>query len=215
MSDIFREVDEEVRRSRAEALWRDYSGLVFVACALVVIAVAGWRFYDWRRETAAAAAGAKFDEAIQLLQTGKASEGEAALARIAAEDSAIYRTLAQFRLAAELAKRDPQGAIRAYDAAAGDPALNPNLRDVARLRAGALAVDASPLAEAERRLSPLLAQGNVWRHHANELLAAAAVKAGNLAKARQHLDTIIVDRDAPQNVRARAEVLIGLTRGAS
>ncbi len=172
-------------------------------------------FYEWRRETAAAVAGARFDEALQLLQTGKASEGEAALAKIAAEDSGIYQTLARFRTAAEMAKRDAPGAIRAFDVLAADSALNAGLRDVARLRAGTLAVDALPLAEAEQRLSPLVAPGNVWRHHANELLAAAALKAGQLAKARQHLDTIIIDRDAPSNVKSRAEVLIGLTRGAS
>jgi hypothetical protein len=215
MSDIFREVDEEVRRSRAEALWRDYSGLLFLACALIVAAVAGWRFYEWRRESAAAASGARFDAAIQSLQAGKTAEAEADLAKITAEDGAIYKALAQFRLAVELAKRDPQGAVRAFDALAADSSLNANLRDVARLRAGAVAVDTLPPAEAEQRLTPLLAQGNPWRHHAHELLAAAAVKAGSLDKARQHLDTIIVDRDAPQAVKARAEVLIGLTRGAS
>ena len=215
MSDIFREVDEEVRRSQAEDFWRRYSGLIFVACVILVAAVGAWRFYEWRRETAAAAAGARFDEALQLFQTGKASEGEAALAKIAAEDSGIYQTLARFRSAGELAKRDAQGAIRAYDGLAAESSLNAGLRDVARLRAGALAVDALPLADAEARLSPLLGSTSVWRHHANELLAAAAIKAGQLSKARQHLDTIIVDREAPANVKSRAEVLIGLTRGAS
>jgi len=215
MSDIFREVDEEVRRSQAEALWRRYSVAIFAGCVLIVLAVAGWRYYDWLREKAAAAAGARFEDAAQMLQSGKASDGEAALARLAGEDKAIYGALARFRLAGELAKRDAPGAIRAFDALAADGALNANLRDVARLRAGAVAIDALPPAEAERRLAPLLAPGNVWRHHANELLAAAAVKAGDLAKARRHLDSIIVDRDSPPNVKARAEVLIGLTRGAS
>ncbi len=215
MSDIFREVDEEVRRSQAEAFWRRWSALIFVLCVVLVAGVGAWRFYEWRRETAAAAAGARFDVAIQLLQTGKSAEGEAELAKIVAENSGIYQTLARFRTAAELGKRDAQGAIRAFDTLAGDASLNAGLRDVARLRAGALAVDALPLAEVEARLSPLLATGNVWRHHANELLAAAALKAGQLAKARQHLDTIIVDRDAPANIKSRAEILIGLTRGAS
>ncbi len=215
MSDIFREVDEEVRRSQAEAFWSRWSGLIFLLCAVLVAGVGAWRFYEWRRETAAAAAGARFDEAIQLLQTGKTAEGEAALAKIAAEDSGIYQTLSRFRTAAELGRRDPQAAIRAFDGLAGDSALNAGLRDVARLRAGALAVDVLPLADVESRLTPLLATGGVWRHHALELLAAAALKAGQLAKARQHLDTIIVDRDAPVQVKSRAEILIGLTRGAS
>jgi len=215
MSDIFREVDEEFRRSKAEDAWGRYSGLIFILCALIVAAVGGWRFYEWRRENAAAAAGARFEESLQLLQSGKTSEAEAALARMAGEDGGVYQALARLRAASELGRRDPQAAIRAFDAIAADASMDAGLRDVARLRAGALAVDALPLAEAESRLSPLIVPSGVWRHHANELLAAAAFKAGQLGKARQHLDTIIVDRDAPPNVKARAEVLIGLTRGAS
>ena len=63
-------------------------------------------------------------------------------------------------------------------------------------------------------MAPLVSSSNVWRHSAHEMLAAAALKDNQLDKARQYLDTIIIDREAPQAVKARAELLIGLTRGA-
>jgi hypothetical protein len=214
MSDIFREVDEEFRRSRAEALWSKYSGLIFVACTVLVLAVAGYRFYDWQREKAASAAGAEFEAALQLVQSGKGTEADAALLKIADGDSGIYKSLARFRAAAEIAKRDPAAAIRQFDQLVGDTTLDAGLRDVARLRAGAIAIDTQPFADAERRLAPVMSANNVWRHAAQELLAAAALKAGDLDKARQLLDTIIIDRDAPPPIKARAEVLIGLTRGS-
>jgi hypothetical protein len=214
MSDIFREVDEEVRRSQAEQLWSKYSGIILLACVVLVAGVAGYRFLEWQRETAAAAAGAKFEEALALVQSGKTAEGEAAMAKIAGGDAGIYKSLAQFRSAADLAKKDAAGALKAFDALANDATLDAGLRDVARLRAGAIAVDALPFAEAERRMMPLLSPNNVWRHPANELLAASALKAGELEKASKYLDTIILDREAPAAVKSRAEVLIGLTRGA-
>lgn len=214
MSDIFREVDEEVRRSRAEAMWRKYSGLLFAVCVLIVLAVAGWRFFEWRRETAAAAAGARFEEALQLLQTGKTAEGEAAMAKIAGEETGIYRTLAQLRAGSDLARRDKGAAIKAFDAIAADAAVEPGLRDVARLRAAAVAVDVEGFAEVERRMGPLLTASSTWRHAARELLAASALKVNDLGKARQLLDSIIIDNEAPAAVKARAELLIGLTRGA-
>jgi hypothetical protein len=214
MSDIFREVDEEFRRSRAEALWSKYSGLIFVACTVLVLGVAGYRFYDWQREKAASAAGAEFEAALQLVQSGKGAEADAALLKIADGDSGIYKSLARLRAAAETAKRDPAAAMRQFDQLVGDTVLDAGLRDVARLRAGAIAIDTQPFADAERRLAPLLSANNVWRHAAQEMLAAAALKAGDLDKARQLLDTIIIDRDAPPPIKARAEVLIGLTRGS-
>ncbi len=214
MSDIFREVDEEVRRSQAEQWWSRYSGIVLLACAVLVLGVAGYRFFEWQREKVASENGAKFEDALTLIQTGKSTEGEAAIAKIAGEGTGIYKAIAQFRSAADLAKKDAAGAIKAFDALAADTTLDAGLRDVARLRAGSIAVDALPFPEAERRMAPLLGSGNVWRHPANELLAASALKAGELEKARQYLDTIIIDRDAPAPIKARAEILIGLTRGA-
>jgi hypothetical protein len=213
MSDIFNEVDEEFRRSRSEELWKKYSRVIFAACVLVVAGVAGWRFVEWQREQAAAAAGAQFETALQLLQTGKASDAELLLAKIASENSGPYKVLAQFRSASELAKRDAAGALKAFDAIAGDASADAKLRDVAHLRAAALAVDLEPLADLERRMAPLVSASNPFRHSAQEMLAAAALKANNLERARTLLDGIILDRDAPSSIRSRAELLIGLTRG--
>jgi hypothetical protein len=213
MSDIFREVDEEVRRSRAEALWARYGVVVIALCALLVAGVAGYRYVEWQKETAAAAAGAQFEAALNLLQSGKAAEGEAALAKITAGGSGIYKALAQFRAASEAAKRDPAAALTAFDGLAADAGLDGALRDMARLRAGVIAVDARPFAEVEQRLQPLISNNGAFRHQAHELLAAAAVKAGDMARARQFLDTIIIDRQAPAEMRSRAETLIGVTRG--
>jgi hypothetical protein len=213
MSDIFREVDEEVRRSQAELLWKRYGVVVIGLCALLVLGTAGYRYVEWQKEKAAAEAGAQFEAALNLAQAGKAGEAEAAFARIAGEGTGAYKALAQFRAASELAKRDAPAAMRNFDSIANDQAVDAAFRDVARLRSGMLAVDNVPLAEVEDRLRPLAAGAGAFRHQAHELMAAAAVKAGDLAKARQYLDTIIIDRQAPADVRGRAEVLIGVTRG--
>jgi len=46
VSDIFREVDEEVRRDQFKKLWERY-GIFFIALAvLFVAAVGGWRGYQ-------------------------------------------------------------------------------------------------------------------------------------------------------------------------
>ncbi len=213
MSDIFSEVDEEVRRSKAEAFWKRYGGLVVGICVLIVAGVAGYRYLEWQKEKAVNATGQQFEAALGLLQAGKAAEGEAALAKIAAEGAGAYKALAQFRAASETAKRDPAAALKAFDALAADNTLDPAFRDIARLRAGAIAVDTAGPSDVERRVGALTTGGNAFRHQAHELLAAAALKAGNIDEARRQFDAIIVDREAPASIRSRAETLIGATRG--
>ena len=45
MSDIFREVDEEVQREKVETLWSRYQTPVFVIAGLIVAATGAWTYY--------------------------------------------------------------------------------------------------------------------------------------------------------------------------
>jgi hypothetical protein len=212
MSDVFREVDEELRRSQAEAIWKRYGWLIVGAAVLLVVAVAGYRFYEWQREKSAAQSGARFDQALRLFQEGKATDAEAALSRIIADERGAYRSLAQLRLAAEVGRRDPAAALATYDSVAADAGVEQALRDLARLRAGAILVDTGSFDEVERRLQPLAGGNGVWRHTALELMAGAALKANDSQKALRYLDQIVIETDAPQSLKARAELLMGLAR---
>src|SRR6266545_2075566 len=144
VADIFQEVDEEVRRERLRKLWEEY-GPVFVAVALLlVVGVGGWRGYQWWEAKKAAEAGAQFETAVVLSEQGKHGEAEAAFAKIAAEGTAGYRTLARFRAAEASAQRDPREAVKAYDALAADGGIGQVLQDLAQVRAGLILVDAAP-----------------------------------------------------------------------
>jgi hypothetical protein len=214
MSDIFREVDEEVRRSQAELIWKRYGAWIVGACVLLVAGVGGYRYDQWRKEQAASASGARFEAAVAKFTRNQGADAEKDMAALAGDGFGGYRVLAQFRNASELARRDAAAGIRAFDAIVADATVDAAIRDIARLRAGAVAVDNLQLGDVESRLQPLTSATNVFRHQANEFIAAAAMKAGDMAKAAKHLDAIIIDREAPAGLRARAETLIGVTRGA-
>ena len=97
MSDIFHEVDEEVRREQLKKLWDRYGNFVIAALILVVVGVAAWRGYAWWEARKAAEAGAAFEAASTLAEAGKRSEAEAAFGKIAADGTSGYRHLARLR----------------------------------------------------------------------------------------------------------------------
>jgi hypothetical protein len=210
VSDIFREVDEEVRREQFQKLWDRYQNYVIAAAVLIVLAVAGWRGSEWWATKKAMEAGAGFEEAIVLSEGGKHAESESAFAKIAAEGTAGYRDLARLRQAAELAQRDPKSAIAAYEAVAADRSVGPVLRDLAALRAGALLIDQGAFAEAGKRLEPLAAADRPFRHTARELLALAAWRSGDAAAAKRWFDMILTDPQTPPATRSRVEMLMAL-----
>jgi hypothetical protein len=83
MSDIFREVDEDVRRDQAAQIWARYQNLFIGLAVLVIAATAGWRFYDHYRTKQSEEAGAKYEAALALARDGKAAEAEGAFEQIA------------------------------------------------------------------------------------------------------------------------------------
>jgi hypothetical protein len=215
VSDIFREVDEEVRREQLKKLWDRYGNYVVAAAVLLVAVVAAWRAYMWWEAKKAAETGAAFEAATTLAEAGKRSEAEAAFAKIAADGTAGYRHLARMREAAELAQSDAKAAIAAYDQIAADRAVGPVLRDLAALRAGALLIDSGALEEAQRRLEPLAANDRTFRHTAREFLVLAAWRAGDATAAKRWFDLIMTDAQTPAATRSRVEMLMALGVGAS
>jgi hypothetical protein len=210
VSDIFQEVDEEVRREQLKKLWDRY-GVYFIALAVLFVAgVAGWRGYDYWQSKKAAEFGAQFNAAAILSEQGKHDEAEKAFARIASEGTSGYRVLARMREAAELAERDPKAAVAAYDDLAASGATGQPLQDLAALRAGMILVDSAPLTEMTRRLEPLAGAGAPFRHSARELLAFAAWKAGDTAALRKWSQLVRDDAETPASLRSRVDVLMAL-----
>ncbi len=213
MSDIFREVDEEVRRDKAVEFWSRHQSKLILVGVLIVAAAGGWRFYQNRLRTGAEEAGARYENALALARDNKTSEADAAFQDIIRQGPAGYTLLARFRGASQLAATDKDKAVAIYDGLAGDASVDPALRDIAALRAAMLRLDSADAAELKRRLEPLAAAGAPFRHTAREMLALAALKAGDAEAAARWFDAIVVDSQTPAAIRQRAEALLGLVAG--
>ena len=207
VTDIFNEVDEEVRRERLKKLWERYGTFIIAGCVLFVVAVGGWRGYEWWEAKKAAEAGAAFEQAVTLAEAGKHQEAEVAFGKLATDGTAGYRVLARLREAAELASTDRSAAVKAYDQIAGDGSSGQAIRDLANLRAGYLLVDGSSYADMLARLKSLTAPDRAFRYSARELLALSAWKAADMSAARKWAEMIITDPQTPPAARSRAEVL--------
>jgi len=210
VTDIFHEVDEEVRREQLKKLWQQYGNYLIAACVLIVVGVAAWRGYQWWQAKQAAQSGAAFEQAVTLAESGKHKEAEAAFAELAADGTAGYRVLARLREAAELARSDPKAAVSAYDEITADTNAGQVIEDLAAARAGFLLVDTAPYSEIRNRLEPLTTADRTFRHSAREILALSAWKAGDMTAARQWTDMIMTDPQTPTGTRSRAAVLSDL-----
>ena len=191
MSDIFREIDEEMRRERMGEIWKKYGSLIVAFALLIVLGTAAWRGYEYWRSLQAQQAGARYEKAMELARDGKPDEAEKAFAAIAGDAPGGYRILARMRAASETAKTDPDAGVTAWRAIAADSGVGAVSQDMARLRIGYLLVDKTPYADFAKEIEGLAQVGNPWRNAARELLAVSALKANETASAAKWLDQIV------------------------
>ncbi len=205
MSDIFQEIDEELRRENFAKLWQRYGGYVIGLAVLIVVAVAavvGWRAYQLRVHQVE---GERYSLALDLARQGKDKDATDVFAELGRQAHGGHATLARLEEAALKAKGgDTKGAVALYDALGADGAADPAYRDLAKLLAAQYELkDGDPKAVIAR-VAPLTSATSPWHPTALELMALAQLKAGNKAEARAVYQRIADDLAAPQGLRARA-----------
>jgi hypothetical protein len=207
---IFREVDEDLRREQMTALLDKYGVYMLIGGAVIVAIVGGYNGYSWWAAKRAAENGAAYYQASQLVEAKKNPEALKAFSTIAAERSGGYRTLAELEVAAIHAQEGRKAdAVAMYDRIAQSGA-DATLRDFARLQAATLRLDEADRAEMVRRLEGLNTDNNAWRYSARELLGLAAFRSGNAGESEKIFSQILGDAGAPAEIRKRAEAMLAL-----
>lgn len=210
MSDIFQEVEDDLRAERARRLAQKWGGVALAAALAVLAATGGWQAWRWWQAREAAAAAASYLALGRQAEAAGADlaaigDGFAALGR---EAPAGYRALAGLRAAALKAESgDLAGALALWNRIAADSGTDPLYRDLATLLAVSHAVDSGDPAELAARLAPLLAEGHPWRASAREAAALLAIRRGQAAEARRMLEALAADQAAPPGLRERAQRL--------
>jgi len=211
VSDIFREIDEELRRDNLLKLWARY-GRYIITAAVVALVVAGG-IVAWREHQLAErrAQSTRYAGALTLARDGKEANAAKVFAAIA-EEGGGYAVLASFEEAALLAKSgDRSAAIADYDRIAATD-LDPGLRGLALLLSVMQSLPEAGARQTIERLAPLTESGNPWRPTALELTALARLKSGDKSGALDLYKGLADDLAAPPSLRARAaEMAAALT----
>lgn len=210
LTDLFREVEEDLRRERFQKLWDTYGlYVVGVAVAIVVVTagVIGWRAWEKSRNEAASTT---YNETVKSVVGADMSDADVAkaFAAFADKNTGGYAILARLREAAALlTSGDKAGAAKAYDMIAGDSSAPAMIAGLARIKSAMIAVDTAGYDDMNARLADLVADTSPWRANAHEILALSAFKAKKYVDANAHAQAVIDNQEASPGLRDRAHVL--------
>ena len=213
LSDIFREVEEDVRRDRMEKLWKEYGAYGMALVALLFLAVVGYEGWQRYQVTQREKDSTAFNAAQRVEDPNAAAKAFETLSRTAGGG---YAPLARMEQANALARAGKiTDAVTIYkNLAVSDQSP---IGSVARLRAGWVLADSAKREDLQTLLQPLLDAGGAWKPQAQEILAYSDYHAGKALVAASEFSQIVADpqaSDALKN-RAKAFAVFLSTGGAS
>lgn len=215
MTDLFEEVEEQLRSDRYRQFARKALPWMLGVAAAALIAVLGYWGWDTWRTKQTDKASEQYAQAMDAFIAGDREGAKRLWTEVSKSPSAAYKAMALMHLAgsAEAAK-DTASAVRLLDEAA-KAAPDPVIGDAARLKSAFALLDTASLKDLEGRLKPLMEEGRPYRIQAREALAFAKLKAGDTNGARGDFLLISQSLDAPQGAQARAQAAIGLIDSGS
>jgi hypothetical protein len=203
VSDIFREVEEDVRRERVEKLWKAYGKYVIALGVLLFAGLGAWQVWQRHEDARRRQFSAAFTAAQRITNPRAAA---AAFGDMAGDAPAGYARLARLAEASAMfASGQQKNAVDLYKQIAESD--RGAVGSVARLRAAWAQADVLTRPELAAWLAPLNSAGNPWRENAQEVLAYADYHALDMKSAQAKYSALANDAEAPDNLRARAKAM--------
>ncbi|PHR62604.1 MAG: hypothetical protein COA47_03400 [Robiginitomaculum sp.] len=210
VSDVFNEVDEELRRDQVNKVFRKFLPLIITVMVLVVGGVAGYQSWTWWDAKQKAEAAETFGQANALLEAGQLEAALSAYEAFAASGPKGYAALSKMQAAVASMKLGRSvEAARLYREAA-EAFDDPLFADLANLKAVLAVSDQLSLNDLDVRLGPLAGAGRPFRALAREMLAAKAMAEGDLVRARDEYTLLSLSLDVPAGAQQRAQMALSL-----
>jgi len=209
VTDIFREVEEDVRREKLEKLWKAYGNYAVAAVVLLFAGIAGWQMWERHEAQERAKVSDAFLAAQRITNPQTAASTFADIARTAPKG---YAELARLSEAGAMFASGQTGpAVDLYKQIAKDD--NGPVGAVARLRAAWATADTASRKDLTDLVKPLDQPGSPWRQNAQEVLAYADYRAMDTKGALAKYAVLAADPESPDSLRRRAQAMTDFLKG--
>ena len=204
MSDIFNEIDEELRQDKAARLWKAYGKYLIALAIFIILAIASYRFIEHTQEKNKEQASELYELASEAGRSGDKNAAIELFSDDRFDETIGYAIISKFKKAA-LAKsnNDLEGMAIVLKEIITNEEIPLYLRDLARLK-----LFASDNDNNISQLDALIAGDGAWKFLALELKGGIELEGGNLKKARSIFEELTNGANTPNYLRRRTSEIL-------
>jgi|TARA_B100000401_G_scaffold398475_1_gene309144 hypothetical protein len=204
VSDIFQEIDEDLRQDKVARLWKAYGKYLVALAVFIILVIASYRFIEHKNEKNREQTSELYELASE---TGRSGDKKAAIELLSDEmfdENIGYSIISKLKKAA-LAKsnNDLEGTEIVLKEIITNEDIPLYLRDLARLK-----LFASDSDNNSSQLEVLIEEEGPWKFLALELKGGIQLEGGNLKEARSIFKELTDDANTPNNLRRRASEIL-------
>lgn len=203
-------MDEALREQEVVDAIRRYGRLAAVVIVVILVALAGYLWWDNSRKSAAGERGEQLTLALDRVEAGQLDAGKAQLQSLDKANDGAGAAARLLNAGILVEQNKPAEAARVFAAVAADEKAPKPYRDLATVREIALSFDSLPADQVVARLRPLAVPGAPYFGSAGELLGGAYLKQNRTDLAGPLFAAIARDTTVPQTLRGRARQMAGL-----
>ncbi|MAP51404.1 MAG: hypothetical protein CMM11_08465 [Rhodospirillaceae bacterium] len=204
VSDIFQEIDEDLRQDKVARLWKAYGKYLVALAVFIILVIASYRFIEHKNEKNREQTSELYELASEA---GRSGDKKAAIELFSDEmfdENIGYSIISKLKKAA-LAKsnNDLEGTEIVLKEIITNEDIPLYLRDLARLK-----LFASDSDNNSSQLEVLIEEEGPWKFLALELKGGIQLEGGNLKEARSIFKELTDDANTPNNLRRRASEIL-------
>ena len=203
MSDILRQVDEDLRKDKLIAIWKSYRVYIVGFIVIILISLSGYQYYLSSSKSKNEAIVEAYINAINSTDTNISLNRLIALDQIS---NSYIKGLSKLKRA-ELyfALENNEEALQLLDSISNDDTLDQVIRDLALYKYLMVQLDILDDDQYFSIIDEQILRDSKFKYLFKELKAIKYLIQGNKTNSLEIFDTIILDESAPSDLKIRAE----------
>ena len=204
MSDIFQEIDEDLRQDKVARLWKAYGKYLVALAVFIILVIASYRFIEHKNEKNREQTSELYELASESGRTGDEKAAIELFSDEMFDENIGYSIISKLKKAALAnSNNDLEGTEIVLKEIITNKDIPLYLRDLARLK-----LFASDSDNNSSQLEVLIKEDGPWKFLALELKGGVQLEGGNLKEARSIFKELTEDANTPNNLRRRASEIL-------